>query len=97
MTAASGVPDDLAEVVLRVGRAYGMTADRDVYQAVAVKDGRLPTARELDAASNRHPIFVKRGGARRGGWARLVPCRAAAGFRRGRADEACSQPIVSGR
>jgi predicted amidohydrolase YtcJ len=35
------VPDDLADVVLRVGRAYGMTADRGVYQAVAVKDGRI--------------------------------------------------------
>jgi predicted amidohydrolase YtcJ len=32
---------DLADVVFRVGRAYGMTADRGVYQAVAVKDGRI--------------------------------------------------------
>ena len=36
-----GAPHDLADVVLRVGRAYGMTADRGVYQAVAVKDGRI--------------------------------------------------------
>src|SRR5580658_1589617 len=35
------VPDDMADVVFRVGRAYGMTADRRVYQAVAVKDGRI--------------------------------------------------------
>ena len=27
--------------MFRVGRAYGMTADRSVYQAVAVKDGRV--------------------------------------------------------
>jgi predicted amidohydrolase YtcJ len=32
---------DLADVVFRVGRAYGMTADRGIYQAVAVKDGRI--------------------------------------------------------
>jgi predicted amidohydrolase YtcJ len=32
---------DLADVVFRVGRAYGMTADRGTYQAVAVKDGRI--------------------------------------------------------
>jgi predicted amidohydrolase YtcJ len=32
---------DLAEVVFRVGRAYGMTADRGVYQAVAVTGGRI--------------------------------------------------------
>src|ERR1700683_2589591 len=38
MPAALG---DLADVVFRVGRAYGMTADRDIYQAVAVKDGRI--------------------------------------------------------
>ena len=30
-----------ADVVFRVGRAYGMTADRSVYQAVAVTDGLL--------------------------------------------------------
>jgi predicted amidohydrolase YtcJ len=41
MTAAPGVPHELADVVLRVGRAYGMTADRGLYQAVAVKDGRI--------------------------------------------------------
>jgi HpcH/HpaI aldolase/citrate lyase family len=33
-----------ADVVFRVGRAYGMTADRGVYQAVAVKDGRITAA-----------------------------------------------------
>src|SRR5271170_5521358 len=32
---------DPADVVFRVGRAYGMTADRGIYQAVAVKDGRI--------------------------------------------------------
>jgi predicted amidohydrolase YtcJ len=36
-----GAPHDLADVVFRVGRAYGMTADRGIYQAVAVKDGRI--------------------------------------------------------
>ena len=41
MPAASGAPHDLADVVFRVGRAYGMTADRGIYQAVAVKDGRI--------------------------------------------------------
>ena len=41
MPAAPGAPYDLAEVVFRVGRAYGMTADRGIYQAVAVKDGRI--------------------------------------------------------
>jgi len=35
------VPDDLADVVFRVGRAYAMTADRGIYQAVAVRDGRI--------------------------------------------------------
>ena len=30
-----------AEAVFRVGRAYAMTADRSVYQAVAVEDGRI--------------------------------------------------------
>ncbi len=38
---APGAPHDLADVVFRVGRAYGMTADRGIYQAVAVKDGRI--------------------------------------------------------
>ena len=33
-----------ADVVFRVGRAYGMTADRGVYQAVAVTDGRITGA-----------------------------------------------------
>ncbi len=33
-----------ADVVFRVGRAYGMTDDRSVYQAVAVKDGRITAA-----------------------------------------------------
>ena len=32
---------NLADVVFRVGRAYGMTADRGIYQAVAVQDGRI--------------------------------------------------------
>jgi hypothetical protein len=41
MPAAPGAPYDLADAVFRVGRAYGMTADRSVYQAVAVKDGRI--------------------------------------------------------
>ncbi len=31
-------------MVFRVGRAYAMTADREVYQAVAVKDGRITAA-----------------------------------------------------
>ena len=47
------VPDDLADVVFRVGRAYGMTADRGIYQAVAVRDGRIAAVRrardELDS------------------------------------------------
>jgi predicted amidohydrolase YtcJ len=30
-----------ADAVFRVGRAYGMTADRRIYQAVAVTDGRI--------------------------------------------------------
>ena len=39
-------PNDLADAVLadtvfRVGRAYGMTADRRIYQAVAVTGGRI--------------------------------------------------------
>src|SRR6266480_592445 len=63
-----------ADVVFRVGRAYGMTADRGVYQVgewiissrcwheTHLQEGRLPTARELDAASAGHPIFVQRGG-----------------------------------
>jgi hypothetical protein len=42
-----------ADVVFRVGRAYGMTADRGVYEAVAVKDGRIIAAErsrdELDS------------------------------------------------
>src|SRR5690242_21853885 len=33
-----------ADVVFRVGRAYGMTADRGVYQAVAVSGGRITAA-----------------------------------------------------
>ena len=41
MPVAPGGPYDLADVVFRVGRAYGMTADRGIYQAVAVKDGRI--------------------------------------------------------
>src|ERR1700723_2805646 len=31
----------VTDVVFRVGRAYAMTADRDVYRAVGVKDGRI--------------------------------------------------------
>ena len=41
MQVAPGAPDDLADAVFRVGRAYGMTADRSIYQAVAVTDGRI--------------------------------------------------------
>jgi predicted amidohydrolase YtcJ len=41
MPAAPGAPHDQADVVFRVGRAYGMTADRGIYQAVAVKGGRI--------------------------------------------------------
>ena len=46
MPAAPRDPRDLADAVFadtvfRVGRAYGMTADRGIYQAVAVKDGRI--------------------------------------------------------
>ena len=41
MPAAPGAPHDLADAVFRVGRAYGMTADRGIYQAVAVRDGRI--------------------------------------------------------
>ena len=33
-----------ADVVFRVGRAYGMTADRGIYQAVAVSGGRITAA-----------------------------------------------------
>jgi len=32
---ATGARRDLADAVLRVGRAYAMTADRTVYRAVA--------------------------------------------------------------
>src|SRR5580693_8449159 len=45
---------DLADVVFRVGRAYGMTADRGIYQAVAVNDThnhQLLAARDLDYVS----------------------------------------------
>jgi len=53
MPVAPGAPQDLADTVFRVGRAYGMTADRVVYQAVAVKDGRIIAAErsrdELDS------------------------------------------------
>ena len=48
MQVAPGIPDDLAGAVFRVGRAYGMTADRSdpglmpgevaVYQAVADRE-----------------------------------------------------------
>jgi hypothetical protein len=41
MPATPGAPHDLTDVVFRVGRAYGMTADRGIYEAVAVKDGRI--------------------------------------------------------
>jgi len=41
MPAAPRAPQDLADAVFRVGRAYGMTADRSIYQAVAVRDGRI--------------------------------------------------------
>jgi predicted amidohydrolase YtcJ len=41
MTIAAGAPHDRADALFRVGRAYAMTADRRVYQAVAVKDGRI--------------------------------------------------------
>ena len=41
MPAAPRAPQDLADAVFRVGRAYGMTADRSIYQAVAVKGGRI--------------------------------------------------------
>src|SRR5438034_431397 len=48
-----------ADVVLRVGRAYGMTADRAVYQAVAVTDGRITAAER--SRDDLHS-FVQRGG-----------------------------------
>ena len=41
MPASPGASRDVADAVFRVGRAYGMTADRVIYQAVAVKDGRI--------------------------------------------------------
>ena len=41
MPGAPRAPHDLADAVFRAGRAYGMTADRGIYQAVAVKDGRI--------------------------------------------------------
>ena len=41
MQAAPRASHDLADAVFRVGRAYGMTADRSIYQAVAVTDGRI--------------------------------------------------------
>jgi predicted amidohydrolase YtcJ len=40
MPAAPGAPHDVADVVFRGGRAYGMSADRGIYQGVAVQDGR---------------------------------------------------------
>jgi len=53
MAAAPGAPEGLADVVFRVGRAYGMTADRGVYRAVAVTGGRIAAVGrsrdELDA------------------------------------------------
>src|SRR5262245_48238816 len=43
-----------ADGVFRVGRAYGMTADRSIYRAVAVRDGRITavgqSADELDSS-----------------------------------------------
>jgi hypothetical protein len=48
-----------ADVVFRVGRAYGMTADRGVYQAVAVSGGRITAAErsrdDLDPLSGSAP------------------------------------------
>ena len=41
MPAVPRAPHDLADAVFRVGRAYGMTTDRSIYQALAVKDGRI--------------------------------------------------------
>ena len=41
MPAAPRAPQDLADAVFRVGRAHGMTADRSIYQAVAVQGGRI--------------------------------------------------------
>ena len=41
MPATPGAPHDMADVVFRVGRVYGMTADRGIYQAVAVNTGRI--------------------------------------------------------
>ena len=41
MSAAPRASHDLADAVFRVRRAYGMTTDRGIYQAVVVKDGRI--------------------------------------------------------
>ena len=41
MTDGTGARREPADAVLRVGRAYAMTADREVHQAVAVRDGRI--------------------------------------------------------
>jgi predicted amidohydrolase YtcJ len=35
-----------ADAVFRVGHAHGMTADRGVFQEVAVKDGRIVAAEQ---------------------------------------------------
>jgi predicted amidohydrolase YtcJ len=65
MPAAPRAPHDLADAVFRVGRAYGMTADRSIYQAVAVKDGRITAAGrsrdELDSFIGRGPTQSRRG------------------------------------
>jgi predicted amidohydrolase YtcJ len=59
MPAAPPTSHDLANAVFRVGRAYGMTADRSIYQAVAVKDGRIAAVGrsrdELDSFMARAP------------------------------------------
>ena len=45
MPAASGAPHDLADVVFRVGRAYGMTAGRGIYQGRPRRSGTQQSPR----------------------------------------------------
>jgi len=63
-----------ADVVFRVGRAYGMTADRGVYQVgewiissrcwheTHLQEGRLPTDGPVDDLPSREPALTVVGG-----------------------------------
>src|SRR6201986_306156 len=51
----------LREAAARTPRAQGIISSR-CWHETHLREGRLPTARELDAASGGHPVFVQRGG-----------------------------------